>query len=521
MTKVTEWSLNQGGYLAIAFGGFMVLGCITAYVIAVARGNVDPFLPLISDAAGSPPQNGLFGTLICIGGMFGVAFMILRYMIVLEQNREKSNVVTIVNKLSLFAGITSMLGITLVTGYPVNFYRNRDVWLMDVGLPHMIGGVMLFAMGLLYIALQCVLTLFLKTNNQMTLFVRVLLLFICTAAFVYHMITVPDNFGGISHLYYVNSTENELNYTGLMAYPPTMGASLKLPIDTSGSYVSSAITEWILVFFFCCFFFTFFSEAQEYSLLIVIETHSNPEAEPTEDQKPDLRKLSLAQIQNNPELRRLSLAQLQNNPELRKMSLAQIQNNPEFRKMSLAQIQNGSQIDAKPPPEVRKFLRRDSTCQTMTDTVDNVIIPTKFKNGTKKSDNKDAKTPKTDIANGTNKLVDSDVDAKLKRLLNENDDIEEQNGKESVEACTEHDVSISCDGSTTTKDEKINKKKTEKEDEDREAEQNAIEKIDVVVKEAEDHANNVETLATQNETGSLKKSDSDEALTSVSPLSLQ
>lgn len=54
--------------------------------------------------------------------------MIIRYMIVLEKNREKSSLVTAINKLSLFIGIFSMLGITLVTGYPINFYRNRDVW---------------------------------------------------------------------------------------------------------------------------------------------------------------------------------------------------------------------------------------------------------------------------------------------------------------------------------------------------------------------------------------------------------
>lgn len=46
-TKVTEWNFHYGGYLTVAFGGFLLLGCATAYVIAVARGNVDAFLPLI------------------------------------------------------------------------------------------------------------------------------------------------------------------------------------------------------------------------------------------------------------------------------------------------------------------------------------------------------------------------------------------------------------------------------------------------------------------------------------------
>lgn len=80
----------------------------------------------------------------------------------------------------------------------------------------------------------------------------------------------------------------------LKPYPRTLGASLKLPIDTSGSYIASSITEWIFVIFFCCFFFTFFNEAQQYSLLIVIETHSTKEQEVIEDTKAEIRRLSLA-----------------------------------------------------------------------------------------------------------------------------------------------------------------------------------------------------------------------------------
>lgn len=484
-TKVTEWNFNYGGYITLAFGGFLLLGCVTAYVIAVARGNVDAFLPLISDAAGSPPQNGLFGTFICLGGMFGVAFMILRYMIVLEKNREKSSLVTAINKLSLFVGIASMLGITLVTGYPINFYRNREVWLMDVGLPHIIGGVMLFALGLVYIAFQCMLTLFLKTKNQMTLFVRILLLFICTLSFVYHMITVPDNFGGISHKYYMNSSENiDFNTSGLTPYPRTLGASLKLPIDTSGSYVASSITEWIFVIFFCCFFFTFFNEAQQYSLLIVIETHSTKEVEVIEDRKAEIRRLSLA-------------------------------------------IEKSSMVDTKPAPEVRKVLRRDSTSQTMTDGVGGVAQKENdATNGLKKNDSKpvkkiSTKSTKTDVANGTKKvLTDSEIDEKLNRLLNGKK--EDKNDIPQTKSC---ETSTSCDdlGNETGEN-----KKPDEIDLDKEAERIAIEKIDVVVKDAEELVEDIirktqeETIkANQEGNGTLRKSDSDDALPSTCPLSIQ
>ncbi|XP_042904442.1 DNA damage-regulated autophagy modulator protein 1 [Parasteatoda tepidariorum] len=294
-TKVTEFNINHGGYIPVTFGILLLAGCAAAYAIAVTRGNVEAILPLISDAAGSPPQNGIFGTLICIGGMFGVLFMIQRYMIVSEKNRDMSKLVGAVNKLCLCAGIVSMLGITLVTGYPLNFYRNRDIWLRDVGIPHMIGGVILFSLGLVYLGLQCAITLLLKTKNECTLTIRVLLFLACAVAFVYHMMTVPDNFSGISHMYYMNSTDVDTNTTNLLPYPSTLGVDLKLPIDMDGSYFTSAVAEWAFVICFCFFFFTFYSETQEYSLQIIIETHTTHGTEVSDEPKIDFRKASVHQ----------------------------------------------------------------------------------------------------------------------------------------------------------------------------------------------------------------------------------
>ncbi|GIX66723.1 uncharacterized protein CEXT_530381 [Caerostris extrusa] len=418
-TKVTEWSVNNGGYISLAFGGLLLLGCILAYIIAVARGNVEAVLPLISDAAGSPPQNGLFGTIVSMGGM---------------------------------------------CGYPVNFYRNRDVWLMDVGLPHMIGGVMLLALGLLYIALQCILTLFLKSKNETVLSLRVLLVFICTAAFVYHMITVPENFSGISHLYYLNNTDDHLNYTGILPYPPTMGASLKVPIDTSGSYVASAIAQWVFVVFFCFFFFTFFHEAQEYSMLIVIETHTPQEPE-AEDTKPD------------------------------------------FRKISLHQAHNGSQGDTKPPPEVRKVLRRDSTCQTMTNALDDANKSIKATS---------MKPAKVDGMNNTDNVLSSaEVDAKLTRLLSECDT---KNETKLEKHSAEQNVSTSCEDLIASN----GNAKSLKEDADKEEEMKAIEKIDVVVKDAEDAATDpIKLTHKEDNSYDSRKNDTEEAQPSTCPLSVQ
>lgn len=273
-TRVTEWTVNQGGYLPLSFGILLIFGCLTAYIIAVLRGNVDPFLPLISDAAGSPPQNGVFGTLICIGGMLGVFFMFLRYLMVLEQNQGKSLTVDTLNKLSLFLGICSMCGITIITGYPANFYRDRDIWMNHVGIPHMVGGGLLFALGLIYIAMQCILTLYLRSNRKLMLFLRVCLCLAATAAFVYHVLTVSDNFGGVKIESKTVLGEEETHT--LSTQMPLR--DLRLNIDMGETYIPSAISQWLLMLLFCCFFFTFFGEAQEYSLLIAIET-SDPDAD--------------------------------------------------------------------------------------------------------------------------------------------------------------------------------------------------------------------------------------------------
>lgn len=78
----------------------------------------------------------------------------------------------------------------------------------------------------------------------------------------------------------------------------------------------------------------------------------------------------------------------------------------------------------KPPPEVRKILRRDSTCQTMTDTLNDVLSS---KNGITNGTKDGNKFPKTDASNGKSKMLsNSEVDAKLTRLLSECESAEDK-----------------------------------------------------------------------------------------------
>lgn len=158
----------------------------------------------------------------------------------------------------------------------------------------------------------------------------------------------------------------------------------------------------------------------------------------------------------------------------------------------------------------------------MTDGVKEVIItPTKDKNGVKKSNDKLAKKipskpAKIDVANGTKKmLINAEADSKLNKLLNEIKD-EGKNGVSKVAKTVETSTS-----SDDLPQQKEDKKETAEMDSDKEAERIAIEKIDVVVKDAEERAEEI-AKSNQEENGTVTKAESDEeTLPSTCPLSLQ
>lgn len=182
-------------------------------------------------------------------------------------------------------------------------------------------------------------------------------------------------------------------------------------------------------------------------------------------------------------------------------------------------------VKVAPAPTVKKFLRRDSTCQTMDDGTVGVIERKgkEVTNGFKKTGGKPLKTiaprpAKIDVANGTKKiLTNADIDTKLNKLLNENiEDDKNENHKETKKSET------NCDDVPV----QTEKKEVTEIDMDKEAERIAIEKIDVVVKAAEEHADSMikqdheESVKTnQEENGTIKKSNSEDVLPSTCPLS--
>lgn len=184
-------------------------------------------------------------------------------------------------------------------------------------------------------------------------------------------------------------------------------------------------------------------------------------------------------------------------------------------------------VKIAPAPGVKKFLRRDSTCQTMDDGSVGVMEKNgkEATNGFKKTGGKPTKTiaprpAKIDVANGTKKiLTNADIDTKLNKLLNDN--VEDE--KNSIHKETKNSET-SCDDLPVERE----KKEVTEVDMDKEAERIAIEKIDVVVKAAEEHAdsmikhaNEESVKINQEENGTIKKSDSEDVLPSTCPLSFQ
>lgn len=156
----------------------------------------------------------------------------------------------------------------------------------------------------------------------------------------------------------------------------------------------------------------------------------------------------------------------------------------------------------------------------MTDDLGEKMISSKdITNGVKKSPAKTTKKSppkqaKLDAGNGMKKtLSNAAIDAKLDALL--------QAEKEGVKNGVVKEVQTSETGTNSDDLPTENGKAKEMEDIDleKEAERIAIEKIDVVVKDAEERA--AEILKNQEENGAIKRNDSDDALPSVCPYALQ
>ncbi|KAK7805595.1 hypothetical protein U0070_025920 [Myodes glareolus] len=123
------WWFQQGlSFLPSALVIWTFATFIFSYITAITLHHVDPALPYISDTGTVPPERCLFGVMLNIAAVLGIATMYVRYKQVHALNPEE-NLIIKFNKAGLVLGILSCLGLCLVANFQVCFFFffNKDL----------------------------------------------------------------------------------------------------------------------------------------------------------------------------------------------------------------------------------------------------------------------------------------------------------------------------------------------------------------------------------------------------------
>ncbi|ERE88960.1 DNA damage-regulated autophagy modulator protein 2-like isoform 2 [Cricetulus griseus] len=128
------WWFQQGlCFLPSALVIWTFATFIFSYITAITLHHVDPALPYISDTGTVPPERCLFGVMLNIAAVLGIATMYVRYKQVHALNPEE-NLIIKFNKAGLVLGILSCLGLSLVAnfqGYVLHMVTTAAEWSMS------------------------------------------------------------------------------------------------------------------------------------------------------------------------------------------------------------------------------------------------------------------------------------------------------------------------------------------------------------------------------------------------------
>ena len=110
------------GVLPLCFAIILVVSLATSFTIAVYDSDITPWFPAISDTATETPESNIFGQLVNIASFIGLIVVYVRYLQVkrdLEQVHGSRRATVILNRCSLFFGLTAILGSSIVANFPV------------------------------------------------------------------------------------------------------------------------------------------------------------------------------------------------------------------------------------------------------------------------------------------------------------------------------------------------------------------------------------------------------------------
>lgn len=206
---------------------------IISYVISVVLGHVEPDFPYISDTGTYSPESCIFGQLLNFSAFLVAATIYTRYKQVHTYylHHMSGDLIPQLNRAALVLGLVAALGLSIVANF-------QETNLLTV---HLIGALLCFGPGTLYIWLQTALSFLVAPiiNKRPMAFVRLAISFTCTIAFLTSCVAGPMS---MSQFHGKDKTK---------WYPKDGGFEL---------HVLSTVAEWILAISFNAFILTYVRE---------------------------------------------------------------------------------------------------------------------------------------------------------------------------------------------------------------------------------------------------------------------
>ncbi|XP_050040609.1 DNA damage-regulated autophagy modulator protein 1-like [Dermacentor andersoni] len=236
------------------FGAFVgVVGIVTSYAIAVSKGDVDPWLPYISDAGGDPPQSSVFSFSMILVSLCFLVGCCLCYMIITVMNASQDGIVKWLSRLIPLAGAGCSAGMVLLAINPVGHLRRDGSWLLPIFVPHIIGAVGMFASGISLMWILALCNYFLDYGAWKTSF------------YARCLIAIIGVISGVMTISYCPISQAE--HLGPLPNSPRM--------YPDGILVST-ISEWVVVLTFMAFTTSFAAEFRKFKLRLNLEYIAEP-----------------------------------------------------------------------------------------------------------------------------------------------------------------------------------------------------------------------------------------------------
>ncbi|XP_030844939.1 DNA damage-regulated autophagy modulator protein 1 [Strongylocentrotus purpuratus] len=248
---------NYMGILPIVMLALSITMLVSAYIVAVTRGDVAFLFPYISDAASTAPQSCIFGQLLNMTALIVFAGVFVRFRQLTSLVPPYYVKIKSMNIWGLVFGWTSGFGMTLVA----NFQDS------NVLIVHLIGAFLLFVMGTAYCVTHTIISYKLYPQYNTMLLCRLRLVITTTTA-VSMIISIIT--GVIAEMLWFHTHGDHTRTRSQVHWAPQDGGYIP--------HLISAFSEWVMSIALMVFYLTYTKEFCNLQLHVMVSQCDLPDA---------------------------------------------------------------------------------------------------------------------------------------------------------------------------------------------------------------------------------------------------